>query len=110
VGGRPVALAATDAAVWVVLAGSDELVRLDPDTGRVEGTPVPIPGRPTAIAADNNEVWVAREKDDAVTRIDARTGRPLDEIGTAAHPISVALTRNTVWVAGSHGDLTRIPR
>jgi Protein kinase domain len=110
VGGRPVALAATDAAVWVVLAGSDELVRLDPDTGRVEGTPVPIPGRPTAIAADNNEVWVAREKDDAVTRIDARTGRPLDEIGTAKHPISVALTRNTVWVAGSHGELTRIPR
>jgi len=110
VGGRPVALAATDAAVWVVLAGSDEVVRLDPDTGRVEGTPVPIPGRPTAIAADNDEVWVAREKDDAVTRIDARTGRPLDEIGTAKHPISVALTRNTVWVVGSHGELTRIPR
>jgi Protein kinase domain len=110
VGGRPVALAATDAAVWVLLSGRDELVRLDPDTGRVEGTPVPIPGRPTALAADNREVWVAREKDDAVTRIDARTGRPLDEIGTAEHPISVALTRTTVWVAGSHGDLTRIPR
>jgi Protein kinase domain len=109
-GGRPVALAATDAAVWVVLAGSDELVRLDPYTGRVEGTPVPIPGRPTAIAADNHEVWVARAKDDAVTRIDARTGRPLDEVGTAEYPISVALTRNTVWVAGSHGELTRIPR
>jgi DNA-binding beta-propeller fold protein YncE len=109
-GGRPVALAATDAAVWVVLAGSGELVRLDPNTGRVEGTPVPIPGRPTAIAADNQEVWVARARDDAVTRIDARTGRPLDEIGTAEHPISIALTRNRVWVAGSHGELTRIPR
>ena len=109
-GGRPVALAATDAAVWVVFAGSNELVRLDPDTGRVDGTPVPIPGRPTAVAADNREVWVARAKDDAVTRIDARTGRPLDEIGTAEHPISVALTRDTVWVAGSRGELTRIPR
>jgi streptogramin lyase len=110
VGGRPVALAATSAAVWVVLAGRDELIRLDPATGRVTGAPIPIPGRPTAVAADNQEVWVAREKDDAVTRIDARTGRPLDEVGTATHPNNVALTRKTVWVAGSRGELTRIPR
>jgi len=109
VGGHPVALAVTDAAVWVLSAGG-ELLRLDPNTGRVEGTPTPITGRPSAVAADDREVWVARAKEDAVTRIDARTGRPLDEVGTAERPISVALTRRAVWVAGSHGEVTRIPR
>ena len=110
VGRRPVALAATRAAVWVVLEGSGELIRLDPRNGRPRGVPIPVSGRPTAVAADARDVWVTRSKDDAVDRIDARTGRPLEEIGTAAEPVGVALTRDAAWVVGSRGDLTRIPR
>lgn len=110
VGRRPVALAATANAIWVVLAGDGQLIRLDPRTGRPKGAPVPIPGKPSAVAADAREVWVTRSADDAVTQIDARTGRPQREVGTAARPVDVTLTRDVAWVVGARGEVTRIPR
>ena len=110
VGRRPVALTATANAIWVVLAGDGQLIRLDPSTGRPKGAPVPIPGKPSAVAADAREVWVTRTADDAVTQIDARTGRPQNEVGTAARPVDITLTRDAAWVVGARGEVTRIPR
>ena len=86
------------------------MIRLDPTTGRPKGAPVPIPGKPSAVAADSREVWVTRSADDAVTQIDAKTGRPQNEVGTAANPVDVTLTRDAAWVVGARGEITRIPR
>lgn len=109
VGGRPEALAVTEDAIWIADIERDAVVRLDPDSGRT-GAPIPIGSDPVGIAADSREVWVARQNDDAVTRINARTGRILDVIETTHQPFRIMFTRDSAWIAGLRGELTRVPR
>jgi DNA-binding beta-propeller fold protein YncE len=108
--GRPVALAAGGATLWVVDTQRKALLRLDARTGEASGPPVPVGGTPVAVAADGREAWVVSAGRNIVTRVDARTGRPVDEVGVARGPRSVALTTQAAWVVSTRGALTRIRR
>jgi DNA-binding beta-propeller fold protein YncE len=108
--GRPIALAVAGRALWVVDARRRALLRLDALTGRTAAPPVPLPGQPVAVAADAREVWVASAGRNVASRIDARKGRPIEEVGVARGPSSIALTPSAAWVISARGALTRIPR
>jgi len=47
-------------------------VRIDPQTARVTGDPIPVGLNPIGIDAGERTVWVTNAGDDSVTRVDLR--------------------------------------
>jgi len=78
----------------------DAVVRIDPDTDRVEDR-IQV-DRPTAVAADDTGVWVTSETNDRLQRFDPVDGRTLrtfgPEDGIPDGPTVIALAGNGVWV------------
>jgi DNA-binding beta-propeller fold protein YncE len=101
-----------DGRLWVLGAGT--VVRIDPMSNRVVGTPLRVPADAEAIAVGDGALWVARvapgdlgtPDDDAVTRIDLASGRVVATITVARAPLDLAVTPGAVWVpnAGGGGD------
>jgi streptogramin lyase len=118
---RPVAIAAGEGSVWVVLANTYEyvpnvrnrlqssLVRLDPATGEILDT-ISLPGTAAGVAVGGGAVWVASRVDPPVVyRIDPKTKQVAATIDSG-HPASGAVTYQDpyLWAANADGYLTRI--
>jgi virginiamycin B lyase len=96
--------------LWV-LEVSGTVVRIDPATNRVVGTPLQVPADAEAIAVGAGALWVARVApgdlaapgDDAVTRIDLASGRVVATITVPRAPLDLAATPGAVWVTNSGG-------
>ena len=56
--------------VWITLAESDSVLRIDPDTAEVVGQAIPVGKVPQGIALGPRVVWVANQGSNTVTRID----------------------------------------
>ena len=56
--------------MWVTNNDDNSVTRLDPQTGRVVGAPIPVGQRPLGIASGAGAVWVANHGDHTITRID----------------------------------------
>jgi DNA-binding beta-propeller fold protein YncE len=99
--------------LWV-LDAAGRVVRIDPATSRVVGTPLRVPADAEAIAVATGALWVARvapgdlgtPHEDAVTRIDLATGRTVATITVRRAPLDLAVTPGGVWVtnSGAGGD------
>src|SRR5436190_699948 len=115
-GGKPVAVAVGENAVWVTGPDKHLLVRIDPKSKHVVKK-IPIPGLiPRAVAVAGTVVWVA-DPGVAVARIDAQKNRVVKVIklpggkaqkGVAVPACSLAADRGAVWVANPDGSVTRI--
>jgi DNA-binding beta-propeller fold protein YncE len=70
VGASPAGLAVGGGVVWVANRLADEVVRLDPRTGKPVGRPVAVGANPYAVAAHGASAWVTNLGDSTVTRID----------------------------------------
>jgi streptogramin lyase len=118
---RPVAVAAGEGSVWVVVANTYEyvpdlrnrlpssLVRLDPASGAILDL-ISLPGRAAGVAVGGGSVWVASRVDPpAIYRIDPKTKRVVATIDSG-HPTSGAVTYQEpyLWAANQDGYLTRI--
>jgi streptogramin lyase len=100
---------------WVVNSSANAVTRLDAQTGKVIGRPIPVGSSPQAIAAGFGAVWVANTGSGSVSRIDAARGEAVDAwIRVGPHPAAVAVGAGAVWVASKGLDpeqghtLTRI--
>jgi YVTN family beta-propeller protein len=104
--------------LWV-LDAAGRVVRINPATNRVVGTPLRVPADAEAIAVGDGALWVARvapgdlgtPHKDAVTRIDLGTGRTVATITVGRAPLDLAVTPGGIWVtnSGAGGDsLARI--
>ena len=69
VGLNPRQLAFGNGFVWVTNNGDNTVTRLDPNTGRVVGSPIPVGQKPLGIASGAGAVWVANHADHSITRI-----------------------------------------
>jgi YVTN family beta-propeller protein len=107
-----------DGMLWV-LGAAGTVVRVDPESNRIVGTPLRVPADAEAIAVGDGALWVARVAPgdlgaagkDQVTRIDLATGRTVATITVRRAPLDLAVTPGAVWVpnAGGGGDsVTRI--
>jgi streptogramin lyase len=118
---RPVAVAAGEGSVWVVLANTYEyaldrrnrlpssLVRLDPASGEILDT-ISLAGTAAGVAVGGGAVWVASRVDPPVVyRIDPKTKQVAATIDSG-HPTSGAVTYQDpyLWAANADGYLTRI--
>src|SRR4051794_6837954 len=69
VGAEPAEIAFGDGDAWVAVSGEDSVVRLDGETGKAVGDPIPVPGRPTGVTAPDGSVWVTSTDSGTVSRI-----------------------------------------
>jgi streptogramin lyase len=72
VGAAPTGVAVGGGSVWIANGLADEVVRLDPKTGKAQGQPVPVGRNPYAVVARGSSAWVTNLGDSTITRIDVR--------------------------------------
>jgi YVTN family beta-propeller protein len=101
-GAQPLAVAAGEGSVWVLLDNGILLV-VDPDRDEVR-TSVPLPTRhPRTLAVAGGAVWVAGNvgdgPDGVVLEIDPATLEVVASIPVGGFPRSIAVERAKVWVS-----------
>ena len=106
--GRARQIDAGEGAVWVAdVAGgeaADTLVRLDPETGAVEGRTVVQEGI-TDVRAAAGAVWVVTRHTPLLLKLDPATGREVLRRELQPEPLRVDVGAGYVWVT-VHGDNT----
>jgi virginiamycin B lyase len=101
--------AAPDGSLWVTLAGSGELIRVDPAEGKllmVYALPAGPGGGPYAVTVDGaGIVWVNEISTDAIVRLDPATNRNrlflLPSKGAGIRKMIVD-AEGRLWYVGSH--------
>lgn len=114
VGFQQFSVTAGEGAVWVVPdpggdGPTDQVLRLDPETGEPLGDPVTVPGTPWVVAADDGQVWVAHSDFDGgengLTRIDPSTGAATDDtIPLDFTPSRLDYRDGTAWIVEEEAD------
>ena len=109
VGPRPVGVAFDGTNIWVTIAGSNYVKRINAATGAVVGAPITVGAAPLGVAFDGTNIWVANTGSNYVTRINAATGAVGAPITVGLGPAGVAFDGTNIWVtnAGSN-NVTRI--
>ena len=103
-------------AAWVGNWHDISVSRIDPETNRVVGSPIPIGFRAGNLVVGTGGVWVTSDdrangapEDVVVVRIDPQTNRAVETIAVGGHPIDVAATEGAVWVSvADPGTVLRI--
>jgi hypothetical protein len=106
-------LAVGGGAVWLT-NGSENLVRIDPETGAMRA--VRADRRLDGVAASGASVWALSSRSASVLRVDPRDARVTDTISIAARsgaeapfPVAIAATSRAVWVLnGNTATVTQI--
>jgi YVTN family beta-propeller protein len=106
--GQPTAIGLGESAIWVADYANNVVYRVDPDTGKIEGT-TRVGAGPIAVAVGLGAVWVANQNDGSVSRIDTRTNSVTKAISVGALPSGIAVGEQAVWVANAgDGTVSRI--
>ncbi|HZP74448.1 MAG TPA: hypothetical protein VFA97_13840 [Gaiellaceae bacterium] len=101
-------LAASGGSVWVGGLGGNDVLRIDPSTGKVV-LRVPVGPRVFNLAAAPNAVWAVSNVGGSVSRIDARTGRVTQTVRVGLAPYDVAWGFGSAWVSNSgDGTVSRV--
>ena len=109
VASMPIAVAASDTAVWVTrYNGSDaahlvrDLLRVDPATNAIVAT-IPLDVTPHFIALGAGALWILSSEQNVVLRVDTATNQVVATI-PVSHPMALAVGEGGVWV--SYGPST----
>jgi YVTN family beta-propeller protein len=103
VAGRPRRVAtAADDGVWVTLATTNEVAKVNQDG---EGQRLPVGGDPIGVAEGFGSVWVVNGADASLSRISAST-QELEQTlpNVAQDPRQVATGEGAVWVSDAEGN------
>jgi streptogramin lyase len=82
-----------------------EVVRIDPESGALEGEPAQVPGA-FNVAVGESAAWALGAKG-SLTRLDPENGQPAGEPLPVVGALDVAAGLGHVWVAGGDGTVTR---
>ena len=94
--------------LWASQRDGNQVVRIDPATGKVEQA-IHVGNGPTGIAFGNGAVWVANSLDGTVTRINPENNAVAATISAGDGPTAVAVDQGGVWVSNEFsGTLTKI--
>ena len=88
-------------AIWVVIDGSDVVVRVDPATGEIIGE-TEAGRRPHSVAVGFGSLWVTEHGDTELLRLDSR-GRVQAKIRGPGINVAIAITDDAVWAASPGG-------
>jgi streptogramin lyase len=92
----PYSVVSAGGSLWVGESDAGKVVRVDPRSGAIEGTPIVVGRALLALAADRGKIWVANTFSGRLAAIDASTARvlsdrPLPGLG------GIAASRGRVW-------------
>ena len=76
IGGRPVAIAVGEGAVWVVNADNNTVARIDPESRKVVATIGGLGSNVSDVAVGFGSAWVAGGNDESVVRVDPNANAP----------------------------------
>ena len=101
-------VAASADGVWVVDQFAGAVVRIDPESLRTVGDPVPFTGSIDAIAVMGDHVWVLDFGTGLLTRISIRQNRVVGQVAVPARPTSLAAGLGAIWVSHADGTITKV--
>jgi YVTN family beta-propeller protein len=90
-------------ALWVSQFEDHSVVRVDPETMRVEET-IPVGSGPSAMAIGRGALWVANSLDGTVSRIDPSVNRVVETIPVGSGPSALAFGGGSLWVANTRAN------
>jgi DNA-binding beta-propeller fold protein YncE/predicted Ser/Thr protein kinase len=95
--------------LWVSIAGSGSVRRVDPVTLDA-GDPIRVGRGPAGLTVADGFVWVANSRSGTVSRVDPATRQLLgDPIEVGGHPGGIDAGTSAVWVANAaDGTVTKI--
>ncbi len=103
---NPIAIDATDDAVWVAHAGG-EIVRIDARR-RSAGEPFEAGGSLTGVAANGSRVWATDLATNSLIELDARTSRRRRVYRIGAGTVRVAVAGDYLWVTNRESSVIRV--
>jgi YVTN family beta-propeller protein len=83
--------------------GVNSVGRIDPQTDRFRGQPIPVGARPTSIVAGSDMLWVTNYDDKTISKIDAGAGHVVATPSIGGTPTGIAFAEDSVWVAAGLG-------
>ena len=103
-------LAAGFGSLWVPSCGSHSLVRVDPQTGKVQSElPVGPADSEGGITVGAGSVWMASDKNGVLSRIDPQTNKVVADIPVPSGSFAPAFADGAVWITSTeHSLLTRV--
>jgi YVTN family beta-propeller protein len=101
--GSPTDVARGAGAIWLSSSEDRSVLRLDPESRRVEQT-IPVGRGPSALVIGRGDLWVANSLDGTVSRIDPGLNRVVDTIPVGDGPSSLAFGHGSLWVANTRAD------
>jgi class 3 adenylate cyclase len=101
-------VAASADGVWVVDQFAGAVVRIDTESLRTVGDPVPFTGSIDAIAVMGDHVWVLDFGTGLLTRISIQQNRVVGQVSVPARPTSLAAGLGAIWVSHADGTITKV--
>jgi virginiamycin B lyase len=103
-------LAAEFGSIWIPSCGAHSLVRIDPQSGKIQAE---IPAAPAdsegGITIGAGSVWMATDKKGVLARIDPQTNKVVAEIAIPSGSFAPAFADGAVWITSTeHNLLTRV--
>ena len=109
VGRKPCGILGAAGVIWISNYGDDNVVRLDPISGRSIGQPALTGRQPCGLAAGGGSIWTADYGGNSSTRIDQVTGQVLAKIPVGGAPYDVTFAAGAAWVTNyTDGTVSRI--
>jgi streptogramin lyase len=107
IGGRPNNVVGAKGHIWTGQFLSDQLVTLDPATGKMRPSPRPEIGVGlTGLAVDGDTIWAVTARDRRLVHLDARTGEVLGPpVALPSAGTAVAAGEDAVYVAHSQAGI-----
>jgi Bacterial transcriptional activator domain/Bacterial extracellular solute-binding proteins, family 5 Middle len=107
----PAGLAVGFGAVWVLDKDVPQLLRVDPEVGRVvDSVPLPLAGPgyfPAGIVVGARSVWAVYDSPGQLVRVDPILGRVVKKIAIGS-PTAIAYGAGAVWIGGPYDGVTRV--
>lgn len=97
------AMADVDGTLWVANQKDENIVSLDPASGKV-GQTVPLQGGPTSLAYDGVHLWVALADANQVVALDPSTGSQQLSVNVDGRPVALLYDGTILWVAAQKGN------
>jgi YVTN family beta-propeller protein len=94
---RVIGFAFGEGALWAAAAEEGKLVRIDPETGKLDK--VDVGDFPVGLVAAGGSVWVANRDGGTVSRVDAATMEVVDTIDVGTYPTWIDAAGGSVWVS-----------
>jgi streptogramin lyase len=101
----PFSVVFANGSVWVGESDTGEVVRVNPNTGTIQGKPITVGGALLTLTAEHDKVWVANSYSGRLVTINALTARVVADRPLAGVS-EIAASRGTVWTTFSRkGEL-----